>query len=220
MSVATVHLVRHGEVHNPGGVLYGRLPHFGLSEKGHAMARMVADHFTQRAEQGHRVVRLVASPLQRAQETAAPLSEALGLEVIEEPRVIEAFSRLEGLDKIAVRLRNPKRWPLLRNPLRPSWGESYADQVTRVAGAVKEHREAAVAEAGDGAEVVIVSHQLPIWVTRVASEGRSLGLNAFRRECTLASVTSLTFTDGELTELNYTEPAASLLPGTINIPGA
>lgn len=220
MSVATVHLVRHGEVHNPDGVLYGRLPHFGLSEKGHAMAELVAEHFAFRATQGHRVARLVASPLQRAQETAAPIAAALGLDVVTEPRVIEAWSRLEGLDKIAQRLRNPVRWPLLRNPLRPSWGEAYADQVTRVAGAVKDHRAAALEEAGDGVEVVIVSHQLPIWVTRVASEGRSLAWNAFRRECTLASVTSLTFTDGELTRLDYTEPAAELLPGTVNIPGA
>lgn len=220
MSVATVHLVRHGEVFNPGGVLYGRLPNFGLSEKGHAMAQLVAEHFAARAEQGHRVVRLAASPLQRAQETAAPISAALGLDVVEEPRVIEAFSKLEGLDKIAVRLRNPKRWPLLVNPARPSWGEPYKDQVARVAGAVKQHRDEALALAGDGAEVVIVSHQLPIWVTRVASEGRSLALNAFRRECTLASVTSLNFKDGELVSLDYTEPAASLLPGTVNIPGA
>jgi len=220
MSVATVHLVRHGEVHNPGGVLYGRLPHFGLSEKGHAMAALVAQHFADRAERGHRAVRLVASPLQRAQETAGPISEALGLEVITEDRVIEAWSRFQGLDRIAERLRSPRHWPQLRNPLRPSWGEPYADQVTRMAGAAKDHRDAALAEAGDGAEVIIVSHQLPIWVTRVASEGRSLALNAFRRECTLASVTSLSFADGELTGVGYAEPAASLLPGTVNIPGA
>ena len=220
MSVATVHLVRHGEVHNPGGVLYGRLPHFGLSEKGHAMAGLVAEHFARRADQGHRVARLVSSPLQRAQETAAPISQALGLPVVTEDRVIEAWSRFQGLDKIAQRLRSPRHWPALRNPMRPSWGEPYADQVTRMAGAAKDHRDAALAEAGDGAEVIIVSHQLPIWVTRVASERRSLALNSFRRECTLASVTSFTFADGVLTGVDYAEPAAELLPGTVNIPGA
>lgn len=220
MSSVTVHLVRHGEVYNPDGVLYGRLPHFGLSERGHEMASVVAQHFASRQEQGHRVVRLAASPLLRAQQTAAPIAQALGLGVVEEPRVIEAWSRFEGLNRIKSRLREPQRWPQLRNPLQPSWGEPYADQVIRMAGAVKDQSAAALELGGDGAEVVIVSHQLPIWVTRVASEGRSLAWNAFRRECTLASVTSLSFTDHRLTGLDYSEPAAELLVGTVNIPGA
>lgn len=220
MSAAIVHLVRHGEVHNPDGVLYGRLPHYGLSERGHAMAQLVSEHFASQRDAGARVGRLVVSPMLRAQQTAAPIASALDLEPIVDERVIEAGSRLQGLNQISRRLRSPRRWPLLRNPLRPSWGEPYADQVTRMAGAVKQHRDELLAEPGEADEVVVVSHQLPIWVTRVASEGRSLGWNAFRRECTLASVTSLVFSDGELTGLRYSEPAASLLPGTVNIPGA
>ena len=43
MVATTVHLLRHGEVHNPDGLLYGRLPGYRLSERGHAMARAVAD---------------------------------------------------------------------------------------------------------------------------------------------------------------------------------
>src|SRR5699024_3531401 len=38
-----VHLMRHGEVHNPDSILYGRLPGYNLSELGHQMAQMVAD---------------------------------------------------------------------------------------------------------------------------------------------------------------------------------
>lgn len=220
MSALTVHLVRHGEVHNPDGVLYGRLPHFGLSDKGHRMADLVAAHFAERARAGRRVVRLVSSPLQRAQETAAPIAAALGLEPVLDPRVLEAWSKLQGMSQVSTTLRHPRWWPTLRNPLRPSWGEPYADQVTRMAGAVKFHGAQAVAEHGDGAEVIVVSHQLPIWVTRVATEGRSLALNAFRRECTLASVTTLSFRDGECVGVDYAEPAAELLPGTVNIPGA
>ena len=33
-TTAIVHLVRHGEVHNPDGILYGRLAGFHLSEAG------------------------------------------------------------------------------------------------------------------------------------------------------------------------------------------
>ena len=219
MSASIVHLVRHGEVHNPNGVLYGRLPNFGLSERGHEMARMTADWFAQRRADGAAVGRLVTSPLLRARQTSEPISEALGLEPVVEPRVIEAASKLQGLNKVAKRLRDPRRWPLLRNPLRPSWGEPYADQVQRMAGAVADHRDQVLAQ-GEADEVVIVSHQLPIWVTRLASEGRSLGLNAGRRVCTLASVTSLHFQDGDFVGLEYSEPAAELLVGTVNIPGA
>lgn len=43
--MTTIHLVRHGEVDNPDGILYGRLPNFGLTERGHEMARRVGEHF-------------------------------------------------------------------------------------------------------------------------------------------------------------------------------
>ena len=87
-----VHLVRHGEVDNPAGLLYGRLPDYHLSELGREMAERVAEHLRERD-----VVHLRCSPLERAQETAAPLAEALGLPVIIDGRVIEAANYLEGL---------------------------------------------------------------------------------------------------------------------------
>src|SRR5665647_1688738 len=44
MVTTTVHLLRHGEVHNPTGVLYGRLDGYHLSERGVAMAERIAAH--------------------------------------------------------------------------------------------------------------------------------------------------------------------------------
>ena len=63
MPLATVHLVRHGEVQNPDGVLYGRLPEFHLSDLGRRMAQQMADHFEQRRNEGANIVYLAASPL-------------------------------------------------------------------------------------------------------------------------------------------------------------
>ena len=60
-----VHLMRHGEVHNPLGVLYGRIAGYHLSDLGHEMAAKVADSL-----KDHPITHLVASPLERAQETA------------------------------------------------------------------------------------------------------------------------------------------------------
>jgi broad specificity phosphatase PhoE len=214
MTTTTVHLLRHGEVHNPGGVLYGRLDGFGLSDRGRAMAERLADHFA--AGRGHDVVHVVASPLRRAQETAAPIAARLGLTVEADARLVEAANHFEGMT-FGVgdgSLRKPRHWRFLWNPFRPSWGEPYREQVARMLAAV-----AAARVEAEGHEAVVVSHQLPIWVTRQALEGKRLWHDPRRRKCTLASLTSLHWNDGRL-EISYTEPAADLLSGVSAVPGA
>ncbi len=59
---------------------------------------------------------------------------------------------------------------------------------------------------------MLVSHQLPIWITRLHVEGRSFLHNPRNRQCTLCSLTSLTFDGDTLTTLRYSEPAADLIP--------
>ncbi|MBM6404961.1 histidine phosphatase family protein [Phycicoccus sp. CSK15P-2] len=200
----TVHLLRHGEVHNPEHVLYGRLPGFHLSALGRRMADLAAEHLAD-----HDIVHVASSPLERAQETAAPLAAGHGLEVHLEPRVVEAENAFEGLPVAGGKglLRHPRLWPRMLNPLRPSWGEPYTRLVERMRDAVVDARAAA-----RGHEAVVVSHQAPIWMIRLATEGRSLVHNPARRQCSLASLTSLTFLGDELLSLEYSEPAASLLP--------
>ncbi|MDO8150567.1 MULTISPECIES: histidine phosphatase family protein [Isoptericola] len=207
MATTTVHLMRHGEVHNPDGVLYGRIPGYRLSDRGQQMARRVADHLT---DTGRDVAAVVASPLQRAQETAAPVAAAFGLELATDDRLIEAGNLLEGstIGTNPAQLAHPRYWKLLWNPLRPSWGEAYADQVVRMRAAVDDARRAHA-----GREVVLVSHQLPVWLTRLAFEGRRLAHDPRRRQCALASLTSLTFTDDHFAGLHYAEPAGDLLVG-------
>lgn len=224
MQRATVHLVRHGEVHNPEGVLYGRLPEFHLSELGRQMAEQMAGHFAQRRDEGARIVHLVASPLTRAQETAQPVAEALGLTITTDGRIIEAENRFEGMSKIKSRLRQPRYWPLLVNPFRPSWGEPYDQQAERVLAGVQDARRRALELAGDATdrpvEAILVSHQLPIWVTRLAAEHRRLWHDPRQRECTLTSITSLDFDGDTIRRVRYAEPCADLLPGAANVTGA
>ena len=221
MPHATVHLLRHGEVHNPDGVLYGRLPEFHLSDLGREMAQTVADHFSRRVAEGANIVHLAASPLTRAQETAQPISQALGLPIATEDRIIEAANYFEGMQVSRSEILKPRHWPMLRNPLRPSWGEPYQEQATRVRAAVQDARLKAVELGGDDAQAILVSHQLPIWATRLSAEGRRLWHDPRKRECTLTSVTSLVFNDdGTLLRVDYSEPAAALLPGASSTPGA
>lgn len=219
MSSTTVHLVRHGEVHNPEGILYGRLPGYRLSERGEAMARRLAEFFSAPLEDGSRrdVAVVIASPLERAQQTARPVAEALGLELGSDERLIEAENYFQGMT-FGVgdgSLRYPRHWPRLWNPFTPSWGEPYKQQVARMMAAVQDARARA-----EGHEAVLVSHQLPIWVTRLAVEKRRFIHDPRRRQCSLASVTSLHFEDERLVGLSYAEPAKDLLPGASQVPGA
>jgi broad specificity phosphatase PhoE len=199
-----VHLLRHGEVHNPEGVLYGRRDGFHLSDLGRQMAEKVAE-----TVQDRDITHLRSSPLERAQETAEPLALARGLEVTLDKRVIESTNKFEGAQFGGGRnaLRNPANWRHLWNPFKPSWGEPYQEIVGRMMAAVRDAREAA-----QGHEAVIVSHQLPIWTTRLHLEGRSFLHDPRKRQCTLCSLTSLHFVGDRLAQVSYSEPAGDLIP--------
>jgi broad specificity phosphatase PhoE len=81
----------------------------------------------------------------------------------------------------------------------------------------------AVADARDaarGQEAVLVSHQLPIWISRLDFEDRRFPHDPRKRQCSLASLTSLTFDDDQLVAVLYTEPSADLLGKASKIAGA
>ena len=211
----SVHLVRHGEVFNPDKVLYGRLPGFGLSALGHQMAEELADDWKAAPQIA------VSSPLLRAQETIAPLAQKFQLDIRTEERVVEAENSFQGLSDMRRQLRNPKLWPLVLNPFRPSWGEPYTQQVARVAQTVQTLRDELMLTYGPGASAVVVSHQLPIWVTRLSAEGKQLAHDPRRRQCSLASVTSFEFAPGQrVPTVSYTEPVEHLSKHAAALPGA
>jgi broad specificity phosphatase PhoE len=205
-------LLRHGEVYNPEGVLYGRLPGYRLSDLGEQMAQRAAD-----ALAGHDIAAVVSSPMERAQQTAEPIARSHGHNISIEPLAIEADNVFEG-QRVSVGdgvLRQPATWRHLWNPLRPSWGEPYDDVAARMREAIVNTRARA-----EGREAVLVSHQLPIWVARLDAEGRRLWHDPRSRQCNLASLTSLTFDDDDLVAITYSEPARDLLPGASKVAGA
>ncbi|WP_144208412.1 histidine phosphatase family protein [Mycobacterium tilburgii] len=194
-----VHVMRHCEVHNPGGILYGRLPGFHLSERGRAQAQAVAD-----ALAGCDIVAVIASPLQRAQETAAPIADKHGLAINTDPDLIESANFFEGrrVSPGDGAWRDPRVWWQLRNPLRPSWGEPYREIADRMSTAVDKARAR-----GAGHEVVCVSHQLPVWTLRLHVTGRRLWHDPRRRECDVASLTTLIYDGDRLIDVEYSRPA-------------
>ena len=71
-----------------------------------------------------------------------------------------------------------------------------------------------------GHEAVLVSHQLPIWIARLAAEERRLWHDPRSRQCTLASLTSLTYDGDTLAAITYTEPSRDLLAKASKVAGA
>ncbi|EGD55358.1 histidine phosphatase family protein [Gordonia neofelifaecis] len=199
-----VHMMRHGEVHNPEGILYGRLPGFRLSDAGAAQARQVAD-----ALADHDITHVFASPLQRAQETATPIAAAHDLQITTVDDLIEADNQFEGL-KVAVgdgALSRPRHWLKLRDPFTPSWGEPYIQIAHRMLAAASTARDAA-----RGHEAICVSHQLPVYTLRRFLEGQRLWHDPRVRQCSLASLTSLIYDDDALVDIVYSEPAGASDP--------
>lgn len=208
----TVHLLRHGEVYNPEGVLYGRLPGYYLSDLGLEMADRAA------AALAHRdIATVISSPMERAQQTANPIALSHKLEIVTNQDLIEAENIFEG-QRVSVGdgvLKQPKTWRHLWNPFKPSWGEPYDIVAARMNAAIESARLAA-----QGREAVLVSHQLPIWVARLSAERRRLWHDPRSRQCTLASLTSLTFDNQDLVAITYSEPSRDLLEKASKIAGA
>ena len=153
---------------------------------------------------------LHVSPLQRAQETAAPIAAAHNMAITTDERLIEAANIFEGksFELGSGVLKHPSSWRHLYNPWKPSWGEPYVEQINRMLAAVFAAKNAA-----NGKDAICVSHQLPIWILRSAIENRRLLHDPRKRECTLASVTSVHFdNDGVISGISYSEPARHLLP--------
>lgn len=205
-----VHFVRHGEVHNPGRILYARLDGYHLSDLGRMMADVIADHFA-----ANDVVAVSTSSLLRAQETATPIAQRHRLPVRIDDRVIEAANAFEGQPTALKTFLRPKGLVRMYNVTKPSWGEPYAAIAERMTGALQDTLDLA-----RGHEAVVVSHQLPIWTLRNKVEGLRLWHDPRRRECSLASVTSFAFAGEELTSVSYAEPAGHLLAHASKVAGA
>lgn len=199
-----MHLVRHGEVFNPERVLYGRLPGYRLSDLGVLMAAAAAGELVER---GRPIARIISSPLQRARESAEPIAAAFNLPVSIDDRIIEPTNRFEGerLRGPDGALRDPRNWPALINPLRPSWGEPFRLIAARMLAAIDDAWNSV-----DEGDVVLVSHQLPIWMVHRTLAREHLAHDPRNRRCALSSITTVSWRGDRFAETGYSNPAAAL----------
>ena len=90
--VTTIHLIRHGEVHNPEKIYYGRLPGFYLSDCGRLQAAATAQLLTT-----HKLDAIYTSPMERAIETAEIIVQQQdGLALQESDTIKEVYSPFDG----------------------------------------------------------------------------------------------------------------------------
>lgn len=203
MPANRVHLVRHGEVFNPNGVLYEQLPNFHLSDRGKLMALAAAQELkSQKAP----IKAIFSSPLVRAQESAEPFEELFKLEIQTDPRLIEPTNVFRGKKMGAKNLAlKPYLWWHFRNPATPSWGEPYQSIIARMHLAML-----SAAESVSSGDVVLVTHQLPIWITHLSRQGEKLAHDPRKRRCSLSSITTFDYFEGWFAEVNYSEPAKNI----------
>jgi len=197
----TIYLVRHGQVENPKGIIYGRLPGYHLSELGRLQAKAAAEHLA-----GTDLGTVWVSPLERAQETAQVIALPHDLEVVTDERLTESANTLEGLSRSLIGMfRDPRQWWHFRNPLRPSWGESFSDIKARMLGAIEEATLAA-----GGREVAVVSHQTPVLVARAALIHSRRPPLAGLVACETGSVTTVIVPEQGAASASYFRPPARL----------
>jgi len=196
--VATViHLIRHGEVENPGNIRYGQLHGFGLSRRGELQARAAGRYLRGAATP---IAAIISSPLERAIQTATLLQIELALAGFElDEQLIEAPNQFDGQRRTAPLY--PWNWRVLRDPFTPSWGEPFSDVARRMQTAIAGHGRRHA-----GRHIALVSHQSPIWLARLAYEGRRLPPWLSRVRCTHASITSLELDGDRCIAHRYWEP--------------
>ncbi len=218
MPTTTIHFVRHGKVFNPDHLLYERLPGFHLSELGRRMAQATARHIATDPHM-NQAVAVYSSPLERTQETAQEILRSLNatrasrqlepLELVTDARIIEAGNDFRG-KRIGYgkgALWHPHNLWLARNLWKPTWGESYA-QIARRVGQFAQEK----VRQYPGEQIIVVSHESPIWSYRHLLETGHAEHNMLLRHTALASITSMSFDSdtGKLIGVAYTDPAAGV----------
>lgn len=161
--------VRHGQTPTTGKLLPGRAPGLHLAESGVAQAEAAGRRIGALAK----VRGVYASPMERTQETAAPIARACKLRVRTHKGLIEAdFGEWTG-KKLAALRKLPAWTTVQRYPtgFRFPGGESFPEMQTRMTGAVAE-----LVAKHPGETIVVVSHADTIKAAIADAAGTPLDL--------------------------------------------
>jgi broad specificity phosphatase PhoE len=218
-TATVVLLVRHGTTETTGKELPGRAPGLHLSEHGRRQAEDVAARIGAISQppaddrpggngqrpKPPRVAAVYASPLERTRETAAPIADALGLEVVPDEGLLELDTgEWTGIELKAAMKR--KEWATIqRYPSGFAFpgGESFLAMQTRMVSTLDRLRAA-----HPGETIVAVSHADPIRAAVAHAMGTHLDL--FQRiVVSPCSLTAIAYGDGGPIVLKVNETGTS-----------
>ena len=193
-----LHLVRHCDVANPNGVLYGHLPDFGLSERGVRQAHALGRHLSARP-----VAQIYTSPLLRARQTADVIGSHLdGVPVAATDDLTEAeFGRhLQGVKPRDVPWRRPLWFIHMAWPGLLPGDESVAKMSARVRRPImrllRDH---------PGEDGVLISHGDPIQAFWVNAQRRPPWA-LHRLQCAKGGLLELEYAGEALQSITYRSP--------------
>jgi broad specificity phosphatase PhoE len=147
--IMKVYLIRHGEVQNPNGINYGTLPGWHLSEEG---IYQISELGSKMKDKGLKINVIVASPLERAQETATLLSQVLAVPIKTDERLLE-WEMGEWMGKPLKLFYETSGY---YSEMKTTGMESLDHLADRVISAIQ---DAVASEAGD---IIICSHREPM----------------------------------------------------------
>lgn len=191
----TVHLVRHGEVHNPTGVFYGRIPGFKLSENGRNQVKKLGKHLSNRS-----IKKIYASPLDRTKETAAIIQEFFPtIPVSYDERLIEVGSPVQGKPMAEL---IPSQWNFYIEEFIAQGGESLEDIWKRMSSFFSE-----VVPLHDNEEIIVVSHGDPIMITAASYQGLPLRFESIRNSVYIETAQGMQLLfDGHTVIMDHIQP--------------
>lgn len=194
-------LVRHGQTATTGTLLPGRAPGLHLADTGRAQAERAAARIAEL-----QVDAVYASPLERARETAAPISAAVQLKTRVDKGLLECdFGEWTGSELKAL-MKLPEWKTVQRYPsgFRFPGGESFTEMQTRIVSAIDRLRAA-----HPGGVVVAVSHADPIKAAVAHAMGTHLDL--FQRiVVSTCSITAIAYGDASPVVLTVNSTGSSL----------
>ncbi len=207
--ITTMYFVRHGQVYNPRHVIYERLPGFHLSQIGRIQV-MRSAQFLIHEHIAENIVALYSSPLERTCETAQIIvrmferSTGHIVHIQKDERLIEAGNSFRGQvlarGKAALwRIHNWRRYLDLGTP---GWGEPYSKIAQRMVAFTEEK-----ADEYAGRNIVVVSHESPIWTLRAMLSTGKPQTSIFGRQQALASITRICMSahDHQLVSIDYVD---------------
>lgn len=199
-----LYLVRHCDVHNPDGVLYGHLPGFRLSDRGVRQAHALGEYLAQTP-----VRQIYASPLERAQQTAHIIASYLdGVPVTTTPELVEARfgGYLQGTRYRDVPWRKPLWFVHMVRPGVLPNDETVTEMASRIRAPLTR-----LLHDHPGAGGVCVSHGDPIQAFWVEAEHRS-PYALHRLQCAKGGMLELDYEGEHLVDKRYRPPEEAGAP--------